>query len=655
METPDNKVSRLKNFAAINTNFHKGSEASLSAEIGSGNHDLLNDPNLIEDYSDIVKHKIDTEGSVSGSVVITPTSNASPLKMLSDQVAQQMLVENDLKEETQEDFDDLANTYNYSDSDFEDNLEKRLKDMDINNSDYDGNVGEEIPLDFDSPNINDNGQDISSSEYDFDINNGDQEPLDIEVKKVNANTYANNDDDDSASDTGEVELEITEDDSYEQLPPPKELDPEKLYALYTFDGPDPSHCKLEQDEACVLLNDQDSYWWLVRKCKDNKIGFAPAEILETFPERLARLNCWKNENMTVEGDTNVSVNDSIDLSNGQLSDSDKNDSKLYKTSDKSKSVSFSNVINYAERIIEQTTIDGDVMDEEDGNAENITSRDKYSEGNINDLDDDMTDVVSDVSFATGPLTPLNIRKTRETKTVHDSNSKRLDVISAKYKFNKVDEIEKTESGFVNDDEQLHKIFEAPTLPFNNNKLHKSNSDYSISTIGEYSPSSSEMTNDSPKITDNEFKTDTSRLPSSKAIKGISGLVDGDEDENDKEEGGEEDREGEMTPTSPKASQASDDLNETNVSNANIADISKDKGSNTNINNSSTNVSYIDDFYMESEKIPSTISISSTYSPSNSSPSHKSDKNNQHPLIENLYNPIFNKMDALLKLIDDIEQ
>lgn len=77
--------------------------------------------------------------------------------------------------------------------------------------------------------------------------------------------------------------------------PPRELDPSKLYALYDFNGPDSSHIELLKDDSVELLNDTDSYWWLVRRMRDGRVGFAPAEILETYKERLARLNCWKNE------------------------------------------------------------------------------------------------------------------------------------------------------------------------------------------------------------------------------------------------------------------------------------------------------------------------------------------------------------------------
>lgn len=138
-------------------------------------------------------------------------------------------------------------------------------------------------------------------------------------------------------------LSFNEDDSYDYydddddeillppLPPrlpPRELDPDKLYGIYDFSGPDPLHLALLRDEAVYLINDQDNYWWLIRKLTkeermekkreqiaaaernnefvldidtvltlsdDGRIGFVPAECLETYGERLARLNCYKNE------------------------------------------------------------------------------------------------------------------------------------------------------------------------------------------------------------------------------------------------------------------------------------------------------------------------------------------------------------------------
>jgi hypothetical protein len=44
----------------------------------------------------------------------------------------------------------------------------------------------------------------------------------------------------------------------------------------------------------VLLDDSNSYWWLVRVVKDGSIGYLPAEHIETPTERLARLNKHRN-------------------------------------------------------------------------------------------------------------------------------------------------------------------------------------------------------------------------------------------------------------------------------------------------------------------------------------------------------------------------
>lgn len=101
--------------------------------------------------------------------------------------------------------------------------------------------------------------------------------------------------------------------------PPQDMDPGKLYGLYDFSGPDPLHCTLARDEPVHLVNDLDNYWWLVRKLtkqerielwnlrgsqepvvlddEDGRIGFVPAECLETHGERLARLNCFRNEDL----------------------------------------------------------------------------------------------------------------------------------------------------------------------------------------------------------------------------------------------------------------------------------------------------------------------------------------------------------------------
>ena len=183
-----------------------------------------------------------------------------------------------LNETDEADEDDTTLNLDYSDSEFEEGLGTRMQQLDSaddrrnsnvsNDSDETGSKlsqhsrGDTIEVDGDLSSI-DQGIDVGSDEEFFD----EDEEADLEAE-------------------------------FQPLPPPNLTCPGKLYALYPFNGPDASHCQLEQDEPCVLLNDQDVYWWLVKRCRDNKIGFAPAEILETFPERLARLNCWKNENIS---------------------------------------------------------------------------------------------------------------------------------------------------------------------------------------------------------------------------------------------------------------------------------------------------------------------------------------------------------------------
>lgn len=125
---------------------------------------------------------------------------------------------------------------------------------------------------------------------------------------------------DDYDDYYEGDFDDTDDMLIPPLPPrlpPRQMDPDKLYGLYDFSGPDPLHCTLYRDEPVFLVNDLDNYWWLVKKMtklermelaklnneeifsddEDGKIGFVPAECLETYGERLARLNCFKNEEL----------------------------------------------------------------------------------------------------------------------------------------------------------------------------------------------------------------------------------------------------------------------------------------------------------------------------------------------------------------------
>ncbi|KAI5843673.1 hypothetical protein BZA05DRAFT_427310 [Tricharina praecox] len=85
----------------------------------------------------------------------------------------------------------------------------------------------------------------------------------------------------------------------------EDIDFEMVYALHHFNATVEGQANAAKGEHMVLLDDSNSYWWLVRIVRDSSIGYLPAEHIETPTERLARLNKHRN----------------IDLAANMLSDS----------------------------------------------------------------------------------------------------------------------------------------------------------------------------------------------------------------------------------------------------------------------------------------------------------------------------------------------
>ncbi|GMM27837.1 protein phosphatase regulator [Martiniozyma asiatica (nom. inval.)] len=158
-----------------------------------------------------------------------------------------------------------------------------------------------------------NSRSSSSLSTDDDPNRTAQNETTDNTDTCNFN-YVENEDDDKLSDYIQGILPSP------PSSPPKELDPSRLYAMFDFNGPDPSHLELLKNDPVSLLNDSDSYWWLVKRIDNNKVGFAPAEILETYQERLARLNCWKNE-IVERGNRNALSREELQLFNTNYCDS----------------------------------------------------------------------------------------------------------------------------------------------------------------------------------------------------------------------------------------------------------------------------------------------------------------------------------------------
>ncbi|KAM0250957.1 hypothetical protein ACHAQJ_008379 [Trichoderma viride] len=80
----------------------------------------------------------------------------------------------------------------------------------------------------------------------------------------------------------------------ECLHEPEDIDFEFVYALHTFVATVEGQANATKGDTMVLLDDSNSYWWLVRIVKDSSIGYLPAEHIETPTERLARLNKHRN-------------------------------------------------------------------------------------------------------------------------------------------------------------------------------------------------------------------------------------------------------------------------------------------------------------------------------------------------------------------------
>ncbi|CAL9729608.1 bud site selection protein 14 [Monosporozyma unispora] len=654
--------------------------------------------------------------------------------------------ENDGQVDQDEDEHDL--NMEYSDSDFEDNLEQRMMHLDGDNETDSLNPSEKTVTPLHSGSTTPNYE-YSDDEYDHTSKDNETSHNDQDLN--NQLNISDNEEDENYGDEEEEEAE--EDEDYQPLPPPQELDPEKLYALYAFNGPDPSHCQLEQDESCILLNDEDTYWWLVKRCRDNNIGFAPAELLETFPERLARLNCWKNENMT---SSTVNSSQSIDIINQnereqqEELETKKNSSlKLpYQTGKSDKSVSFNDIVSYANRYVEngsesdETVSDNNsdvVVNElsskvkEDKKITKYNHIDKFTNEVISynkrsDMDENNSDVVSDVSFNTGYTQPLNMVKIRESKSIKNIHNEIIDDAPKRHEEvnkwsdvkglgisevenppehvasdadiedlenldlnktgdqsedSKVDNEETDEQKSINTStNELHKIFEAPIIPFgkdNDSKIKKSTSDYSISTIGEFSPSSSEWTNDSPNLKntgnteeatndENAFNNtfESTNIPSTRAVQDISQLVEQSpspkKNETDKvineyTSGNLQDNQDHhaSSPISHPNSSSSDTISSAEGEFKMYMEDGELQASTTSVtsNNSShknQTIGYISDLSGQKSTIKDTSITNSSFSSDQTS-----SNTYQHPLVQDMYNPILSKIDILMTKIDQIVQ
>ncbi|OSS44722.1 hypothetical protein B5807_10461 [Epicoccum nigrum] len=127
-------------------------------------------------------------------------------------------------------------------------------------------------------------------------------------QKPRQNGDAHDDDDDMQD--ADAEEDMDDDDMLDKISSSPSIDDEDIdfefvYALHTFVATVEGQANATKGDTMVLLDDSNSYWWLVRVVKDSSIGYLPAEHIETPTERLARLNKHRNIDLsaTMLGDT----------------------------------------------------------------------------------------------------------------------------------------------------------------------------------------------------------------------------------------------------------------------------------------------------------------------------------------------------------------
>jgi len=102
------------------------------------------------------------------------------------------------------------------------------------------------------------------------------------------------------SEQEEAEEIFDEDDMSSTLSIPNEsIDFDMVYALHSFAATVEGQANVVKGDSLFLMDDSNSYWWLVRVLKTQEVGYIPAENIETPFERLARLNKHRNVDVCI--------------------------------------------------------------------------------------------------------------------------------------------------------------------------------------------------------------------------------------------------------------------------------------------------------------------------------------------------------------------
>ncbi|TFK24214.1 hypothetical protein FA15DRAFT_619644 [Coprinopsis marcescibilis] len=108
-----------------------------------------------------------------------------------------------------------------------------------------------------------------------------------------------------------------DDDGSSSLSIPNEsIDFDLVYAFHSFAATVDGQANVVKGDSLFLMDDSNSYWWLVRVLKTQEVGYIPAENIETPFERLARLN--KHRNVDLASATQQELQDGLNASQDRL-------------------------------------------------------------------------------------------------------------------------------------------------------------------------------------------------------------------------------------------------------------------------------------------------------------------------------------------------
>jgi hypothetical protein len=93
--------------------------------------------------------------------------------------------------------------------------------------------------------------------------------------------YYYDEDDDDEDDEEEAHEEEDDEDAGSVLSiPDPNINFDLVYALHTFAATVDGQASVVKGDALTLLDDSNSYWWLVKVLKTSEVGYIPAENIE---------------------------------------------------------------------------------------------------------------------------------------------------------------------------------------------------------------------------------------------------------------------------------------------------------------------------------------------------------------------------------------